>query len=162
MKRVLSVACALFAMGVLGGCGGGGAQHPSAEPPTDAVVPAAPTTSQGSPTTGQPLQHDVPTNQPGDPLATGWRYRIEMSAPPNDNFAITNRDFYLFFKPDTSAVHFRIENRRGVAARSCGTNAPSPTGSAARRRRCIAGSRMSAATCRRTPGSSPTRCTPTT
>ena len=116
MKRVPSVACALFAIGILGGCGGS-APPPSAAPPTDAVVPAAPTTAQGSPTSGQPVQHAVPTDQPSDALATGWRYRIEMTAPPNDNFAITTREFYLFFKPDTSAVHFRIENRRGVAAK---------------------------------------------
>ena len=106
MKRVLMLGCALFA---LAGCGGGGGgTHTAAAPPTDAVVPAETSPAEGSPTTGQPLQHAVPTAQPTDQLATGWRYRFEMIAPPNDNFAITNREFYLFFKPDTSAVHFRI------------------------------------------------------
>ena len=118
MKRVLTVGCALLALATFGGCGGGGAgTHTDATPPTDAVVPAETTPAQGSPTTGQPLQHAVPTAQPSEQLATGWRYRFEMIAPPNDNFAITNREFYLFFKPDTNAVHFRIENRRGVAAK---------------------------------------------
>jgi hypothetical protein len=50
-------------------------------------------------------------------LSTGWKYRFEMTAPANDKFAITDRDYYLYFRPDSAAVHFQVKNRRGVAAR---------------------------------------------
>ena len=50
-------------------------------------------------------------------LATGWKYHFEMTAPQNEKFGVTDRDFYLYFRPDTSAVRFQVQNRRGVAAR---------------------------------------------
>jgi hypothetical protein len=122
MKRVAPVACAMVAMamatGMLAGCGGGAAQNPPAgAPPSDAVAPATNPSAPGSPPTGQPLAETVPSTPPTDALATGWRYRFDMISPPNDKFAITDRDFYVYFKPDTNAVHFQIENRRGVAAK---------------------------------------------
>ncbi len=40
-----------------------------------------------------------------------------MVSPPNDHFAVTDRDFYLSFRPDTAAVRFQVRNRRGAAAR---------------------------------------------
>jgi len=49
-------------------------------------------------------------------LATGWKFRFEMTSPPNDKFAVTDRDFYLYFRPDSAAVHFQVKNRRGAAA----------------------------------------------
>jgi hypothetical protein len=114
MKRALS---ALIVLAVFAGCGGGPQQRPTAAPPTDAVVPANPPPAKGSPPTGQALSEDVPTKLPTDQLATGWRYRFDMISPPNDKMAITDRDFYLYFKPDTNAVHFQVENRRGVATK---------------------------------------------
>jgi len=50
-------------------------------------------------------------------LATRWKYRFDMTSPQNDKFAVTDRYFYLYFRPDTSAVRFQVQNRRGVAAR---------------------------------------------
>jgi hypothetical protein len=122
MKRDVAVACALVAMtvsiAVLGGCGGGAAQHPpAAAPPSSAVAPATNPSAPGSPSTGQSVSEPVNSQAPSDPLATGWRYRFDMTAPPNDKNSITDRDFYVYFKPDTNAVHFQIENRRGVAAK---------------------------------------------
>lgn len=120
MKRVVPVACAVMAMfvAVLPGCGGGAAQHPpAAAPPSNAVAPATNPSAPGSPPTGQPVSEIVPSKPPSDALATGWRYRFDMTAPPNDKFSITDRDFYVYFKPDTNAVHFQIENRRGVATK---------------------------------------------
>lgn len=92
LARVLATGLAAAA---LAGCGGGAAVDtaPSAAPP---AAPAAPPAS----TAGQ--------------LASGWRYRFNMIAPANDNFAITTRELYLYFRPDTSAVHFQLENRLGV------------------------------------------------
>lgn len=104
--------------GAFAGCGGRATQNaPQAAPPSGAARPAVQGSGSGSPTTGQAVSETVPTAPPSDALATGWRYRIEMTSPPNDHFAITDRMFYLYFKPDTSAVHFQIENRRGVAAK---------------------------------------------
>jgi len=107
---------------VAAGCGGGSAQHPpQAGPQTDAVRPPdnapAPGTTPGAPPSGQALSEPVPTTMPTTELATGWRYRFDMTTPPNDNFAITDRNVYLYFKPDTAAVHFQMENRRGVAGK---------------------------------------------
>lgn len=110
----------VLALGVAAGmgCGGGAAQNPpQAAPPTDAVSPPGDNPTAGAPPSGQALSEPVPTTAPTDPLATGWMYRFDMTAPANDNFAITDRDFYLYFKPDTSAVHFQLENRRGVAVK---------------------------------------------
>ena len=105
-------------VGVLAGCGGGAAQNPpTAEPVTDSVSPPPSAPTLGAPPTGQPLSDTVPTAAPTDPLATGWKYRFEMTAPPNDKFAITDRNFHVYFKPDTNAVFFQIENRRGVAVK---------------------------------------------
>lgn len=118
MMRVLRVASVLMAMVMFGGCGGGAAQNPpAAAPPSDAVAPATPPSAPGAPTTGQALSDVVPAQPTSDPMASGWRYRFDMVSPANDKFAITDRDFYLYFKPDTSAVHFQIENRRGVAVK---------------------------------------------
>ena len=73
----------------LSGCGGGAVDTaPSAAPPPPA--PAA------------------------EKLATGWRYRFDMISPANDNFGVTTREVYLYFRPDTTAVHFQLENRLGV------------------------------------------------
>lgn len=96
--RPFPVVRAVFALGslalALAGCGGGAAnQAPVAAPAPGAPPPSASTASQ---------------------LATGWKYRIDMVAPPNDNFAITTREVYLWFKPDTTAVTFQVENRLGV------------------------------------------------
>jgi hypothetical protein len=99
------------------GCGGGSTQHAPQVAPSDAVTPPAQSSESGQPTTGQPNMEPVPTNAATDPLATGWLYRFDMTSPPNDNFAIRDRNFHVFFKPDTSAVFFQIENRRGVATR---------------------------------------------
>ena len=48
------------------------------------------------------------------PAASGWRYRFDMISPANVNFGVTTREVYLYFRPDTTAVHFQIENRLGV------------------------------------------------
>ncbi len=118
MRAMMRFAAVASVAGVLAGCGGGAAQNPpSAAPPTNTVAPPTGTPTLGAPPSGQPLSDTVPTAAPSDPLATGWKYRIDMTAPQNDNFAITDRDFYVYFKPDTSAVHFQIENRRGVAVK---------------------------------------------
>lgn len=117
MKRVVHLSLGLLAMAMFGGCGGGAAQNPPAAAPTDAVTKSAAEPAAGSPTTGTPLSDTVPTKPPSDALATGWKYRFDMISPPNDKFSITDRDFYVYFKPDTNAVHFQIENRRGVAAK---------------------------------------------
>ena len=46
--------------------------------------------------------------------STGYRYRFRMVSPPNDNNAITEREVYLWFWPDTTRVWFRLENRIGT------------------------------------------------
>ena len=81
------------------------------------------------PTSKDPIQ-PAPTTQAGDSaptgaqtansaaeLASGWRYRFDMISPQNDNFGVTTRELYMYFKPDTSAVSMRIENRLGVAVK---------------------------------------------
>ena len=51
----------------------------------------------------------------GNPSAKGYQYRFRMVSPPNDNNAITEREVYLWFWPDTTRVWFRMENRTGTA-----------------------------------------------
>ena len=101
--RPYRVACSFVLVALvvtLAGCGGGTvAQSPSAAAPPGAPVPAA----SASP----------PASNAGQ-LSSGWRYRFEMISPANDNFAITTRELYLYFRPDTTAVSFQIENRLGV------------------------------------------------
>lgn len=99
--RLLLVALAVLGWtGTLTGCGGGSlAASPDAAPP---AAPEAPP--------------ERPATSPGQ-LASGWRYRFDMIAPPNDNFAITTREVYVYFKPDTTAVSFQVENRLGVPIR---------------------------------------------
>jgi hypothetical protein len=50
-----------------------------------------------------------------NPSAVGYQYRFRMVSPPNDNNAITEREVYLWFWPDTTRVWFRMENRTGTA-----------------------------------------------
>src|SRR5688572_24423571 len=84
---------ALVVVVVGSGCGGAVAQNPPAAAPP-------PGSSQGT-----------------DRLASGYLYRFDMTSPANDNFAITTREVYLYFRPDTTAVHFQLENRLGVPIR---------------------------------------------
>ena len=86
------VFCALVA-----GCGG-------AVPP--AVTPDAAPDGQGS--------EDTLVAPDPSKLGSGYRYRFQLNSPSNDNFAITEREVYLYFWPDTSRVTFRMENRRGT------------------------------------------------
>jgi hypothetical protein len=81
------------------GCGGGGASN---APPASAPPPAGAPASAGS------------TGNSAASLNTGYRYRFNMIAPPNDNNAITEREVYLYFWPDTSRVWLRLENRLGT------------------------------------------------
>ena len=79
----------------LAGCGGGAVENaPSAAVP--APAPAPPNAAEAA------------------KLSSGWKYRFDMIAPPNDNQAITTREMYLYFRPDTNAVHFQVENRLGI------------------------------------------------
>jgi hypothetical protein len=50
-----------------------------------------------------------------NPSSKGYQYRFRMVSPPNDNNAITEREVYLWFWPDTTRVWFRMENRTGTA-----------------------------------------------
>src|SRR5215813_10117376 len=102
MKGSQTIALVLAgSFAALAGCGGGG--HSSSAPPTAELppgqAPPKPTvvTTQGAPPTGQAVTEQVPVKPASDALATGWRYRFQMTAPPNDNFAITTREMYLFF-----------------------------------------------------------------
>ena len=88
-------AAAALVIASLGGCGGGAAQVS-----TEAAPPPAPATA--------------PPATAAQALASGWRYRFDMISPANDNFAVTTREVYLYFKPDTSVVSFQLENRLGV------------------------------------------------
>jgi hypothetical protein len=51
----------------------------------------------------------------GNPSGKGYQYRFRMISPANDNNAITEREVYLWFWPDTTRVWFRLENRTGTA-----------------------------------------------
>jgi hypothetical protein len=88
-------------LAILAGCGGGAAQAPPDAAPA------------GAPASLEEAEPPPPAASPGQ-LASSWRYRFDMIAPANDNFAITTREVYLYFKPDTTAVTFQIENRLGV------------------------------------------------
>jgi hypothetical protein len=117
-RRRWAMATLCAGLCVLAGCGGGTVSHS----PDAGVPPGASPTSNGTqintpgaPPTGQAVSQPVPNKPPTDQLATGWRYRFDMISPGNDNSAITTREMYLFFKPDTAAVHFQVENRLGVA-----------------------------------------------
>lgn len=93
----LAITPALLA-GALLGCGGGAVDTaPSATLPPASTPPAPP-----------------PRAVEADPLSSGWKYRFEMIAPANDKQAITTREMYLYFRPDTTAVHFQVENRLGI------------------------------------------------
>jgi len=102
----------LFAAGALlvgsAGCGGGAAHHPPSATPKPASAPVA--QADQAPIAPAP-QPRVPE---GSALATGWKYRFDMISPPNTNFGVTTREVYLYFRPDTTSVGFRVENRLGV------------------------------------------------
>ena len=102
-------ALAVLAVPALAGCGGGAEQNPPAAAPT-AGAPAD-TTAPNAPAPALPAAPST------DRLATGYRYRFTMTAPPNDNSAVTTREVYLYFRPDTSAVQFQVQNRLGVPIR---------------------------------------------
>jgi len=87
----------------------GGARHARAAEPK-APEPAAPDTGEVAP-------GDTSADATTESLASGWKYRFDMTAPQNEKFGVTDRNFYLYFRPDTAAVKFQVQNRRGVAAR---------------------------------------------
>jgi hypothetical protein len=126
---LLVLGCAFVAL-VAAGCGGGTAQQTaSASPPPPAPQGSAPQTATPQPTskdpltpaTTEPATGSEPTGAPSQTsageLASGWRYRFDMTSPANDNFGVTTRELYMYFKPDTGAVAMRIENRLGVAVK---------------------------------------------
>jgi hypothetical protein len=86
-------------LATLTGCGG--PDEPPATTPDDSVPVVSP---------------DTYGEQPLDPSGfdSGYRYIFRMVSPPNDHFAITQREIYLWFWPDTSRVSFRMENRLGT------------------------------------------------
>jgi hypothetical protein len=109
------------------GCGGGASQQsPSGAPP---AAGSPPNGSQPLPTSKDPIQpaptlptgDSTPTGAPSSnsaaELSSGWRYRFDMISPSNENFGVTTRELYMYFKPDTNAVSMRIENRLGVAVK---------------------------------------------
>jgi hypothetical protein len=89
------------------GCGGGAAENP----PATGAPPAVSTSTGGHTVPARPAED---AGQAAQSMATGWRYRFEMTNPPNDNFGVTTREVYLYFKPDTTAVYMQIENRLGI------------------------------------------------
>ena len=107
-RAALLVACALF-VGSVAGCGGGStnaAPNPAPKPASSGPVAQ----SDQAPIAPAP-QARVPE---GSALATGWKYRYDMISPANSNFGVTTREVYLYFRPDTTSVGFRVENRLGV------------------------------------------------
>lgn len=100
------VLAAAFVLGSAAGCGGGAVNTgPSAAP-----KPAPVAERDQAPVAPAP-QARVPD---GTSLATGWKYRYDMISPQNSNFGVTTREVYLYFRPDTTSVGFRLENRLGV------------------------------------------------
>lgn len=100
----LLVPAALLGL-ALAGCGGGASGNP---PSVHTSVPP------GASTTPTPIQD---AEQRAEQLSSGFLYRFDMISPTNDRFGVTTREVYLYFKPDTNYVSFRIENRMGVAAK---------------------------------------------
>ncbi len=113
----------------LTGCGGGTAQQTADASPPPAPPPAGSPQGAPQPTSKDPLvpapvepsTASTPTGAPSQTsaseLATGWRYRFDMTSPQHENFGVTTRELYMYFKPDTGAVSMRIENRLGVAVK---------------------------------------------
>ncbi len=100
-------------LGSTSGCGGGSVNTgPSAMPKPVSTAPAVGAPDQ-APVAPAP-QTRVPD---GNPLSTGWKYRYDMISPANTNFGVTTREVYLYFRPDTTSVGFRVENRLGVPIR---------------------------------------------
>lgn len=109
LERRAALLVLLAVLGSAAGCGGGTvntAPAVTAKTPPPPPEPAA-----------QPPMAPAPNTRPtdGTTMATGWKYRFDMISPPNQNFGITTREVYLYFRPDTSSVGFRLENRLGVA-----------------------------------------------
>ena len=85
----------------LAGCGGGAHRAETTPPPAASDVRSVDSTG-------------VVTGRTAEQIATGYQYRFRMISPANDNNAITEREVYLWFWPDTSRVWFRLENRIGT------------------------------------------------
>jgi len=83
----------------LSGCGAGG------EPPA-----STPGLGTGGSTTDPRETAAINPYQ----LGSGYKYIFRMVSPSNDNFAITDREVYLYFWPDTSRVAFKLQNRLGT------------------------------------------------
>ena len=94
------------------GCGGGG-EAPATTPDNPAAIPGS---ASGEAPAATPEGGIAPAPGAGGP-STGYTYRFRMTSPANDNFAITEREVYLWFWPDTTKVLFRLENRLGTQMR---------------------------------------------
>ena len=111
-RRAAALLVLVAVLGSAAGCGGGGSVNtaPTAAPTT---APPPPTAPDQAPIA--PAPNTRPTD--GTTMASGWKYRFDMVEPANTNFGITTREVYLYFRPDTSSVGFRLENRLGVPIR---------------------------------------------
>ena len=106
MRAVVAIALCLLP---LVGCGGSAPKPASSPPPA-----SAPTASETPPPSSSPT---IDTAVEAMKHTAGYRYRIDMVSPDNDDNAITERAVYLYFWPDTSRVWFRLENRIGSPIR---------------------------------------------
>jgi hypothetical protein len=119
-RRALSLFVCVLALAAVAGCGGGSVNtEPSAAPKPASTTPPPPPPSVVPGTEAQATQPPVaPAPQArvpdGTALATGWKYRYDMISPANSNFGVTTREVYLYFRPDTTSVGFRLENRMGL------------------------------------------------
>jgi hypothetical protein len=107
MRAVLTI-WVVLSLVPLAGCGGS-APAPATTPPPAATPSAAVPPPVASPT--------IETAVEAMKHTAGYRYRIDMTSPENNNNAITERAVYLYFWPDTSRVWFRFENRIGTPIR---------------------------------------------
>ena len=109
-RAVLLLLSAAVVASFAPGCGGGSANTgPTVVPKTPASGPVVEAPDQA------PVAPAPDTRQTnGTSMATGWKYRYDMISPPNSNFGVTTREVYLYFRPDTNSVGFRLENRLGV------------------------------------------------
>jgi hypothetical protein len=105
MRRVLWGWMLGLCVAAAAGCAGDKHAPATTLPPAEGVPPADFSKEAGNQT---------PTVPTTGVIGAGYRYRIDMVSPPNDNNAITERAVYLYFWPDTTRVWFRLENRLGT------------------------------------------------
>src|SRR5258708_29987800 len=90
MRRDARRVAAWVSVVVLAAWIGGGFVRPASASEVDAPTLAPPDTAAAA------TVDSTGTDATTESLASGWKYHFDMTAPQNDKFGVTDRNFYLY------------------------------------------------------------------